>query len=168
MIIEAILKRRSVREFRTDPVTEDEIGEIIAAAQYAPTAMNRKPVEFVVIRDEAVRAKLFDILAKSLRQDSLRTAPVVIVPLADTQKSVLPHFDLAIASEHLMLQAAELGLGTVWKNIAPEIVPEILALLGVPPHFTLANVIPVGHPKDAPAAHTPAELEAARIHPEKW
>jgi len=72
-------------------------------------------------------------LQKVLQQDYIKTAPVLILMAADKKSSKFLEYDLAIASGFIMIQAAALGLGTVWKHIAPNQRPEIQKILNLTP-----------------------------------
>ena len=98
MIINAIKKRRSFRTYKSDPVSDEMINEIIKAAQFAPSAMGRSAVEFIVIKNQETKNAIFDVID----QDYIKTAPVLIAPVA-TDQSVLPVQDLSIVSENIFL-----------------------------------------------------------------
>jgi nitroreductase len=166
MILPAIQERRSVREFQTTEVSGDLIQELILAAQFAPTGMNTRAVEFVVLRSPEVKAKLFALLEP--KQPFVKEAPVVIIPIADTRKSVTAVADLAIASSFIMIQAVASGLGSVWKHIAPEAVPDVIKAFNLPPEFTLINALPLGYPGKNLPPHQEREFSAAKIHFEQW
>ena len=61
--------RRSIRRFTSDPVPDSVIRTILATATYAPSAHNRQPWRFVVVRDSSVRAKLADAMANDFERD---------------------------------------------------------------------------------------------------
>jgi nitroreductase len=165
MVLDAILKRRAVREYRADTVSDSDIEEIIKAGQFAPTAMNNRMVEFVVVKDKGTKEKLFEIIDS--RQEFLKTAPLLIIPVTDS-KVVLPIPDLSIASENIMIQAASLGLGTVWKNLREPEARKVKEFLGIPETKVIINIIPVGYPKVHPTPHNDAEFSKNKIHHEKW
>ncbi|MFH0970989.1 MAG: nitroreductase family protein [Candidatus Micrarchaeota archaeon] len=164
MVLAAIKKRRSVREFSPKKVPEKAILEIIKAGQFAPSGKHNGAVEFIIIKTEQMRAKL----AEYLQQPFISQAPLVIAPVTDTSKSRWICQDLSVASENMFLQAAELGLGTVWKNVSEEQCEEVKRILGLPPHFTLINMIPVGYPKEKAEPHPDSEFSKKKIHREKW
>lgn len=166
MILKEILNRRSIREYKPEAVPDELILEVIKAGQFAPTAVNNRSVEFIVIKDQAIKDKLDEILES--KQEYVKKAPVIIVPIVDTVASRLPIQDLAVASQNMFLQAAALGLGTVWKNVRPEPAPAIKKLLNIPEKFTLANIIPLGYPATAVEPHTDNDFSAAKIHYEKF
>ena len=161
MIIDEIRKRRSVREFKEKKVDDSIINEIIKAGQFAPTAMNNKAVEFIVVRDQKTKDELFKICG----QDFVRKAPVLIVPATDTTKTSCPVKDLSVATENMFLQATALGLGTVWKNISNSSQEkELKNLLGIPEKFKVINIIPVGYPKVKPSPHVDRDFSEQKLH----
>jgi len=167
MIINAIIKRRSVREFKNEDVKEEDILEIIKAAQFAPTARNNRAVEFVVVKEQKTKDAIFEALVS--KQEYVKTAPAIIIPFIETQKSVAPVQDLSLASANVFLQAASLGLGTVWKNIpTEEELVSIRKILAVPDSFKAINIIPIGYPAQDVKPHEDGEFQPEKIHNEKW
>jgi nitroreductase len=164
MIIKEILNRRAVREYRSDDVSDEQVLEIIKAGQFAPSAHNNQAVEFVVVRDQATKDKILDVVG----QEFVKEAPVLIVPATDTTKSSLPIQDLSVASENMLLQATALGLGTVWKNLQPEWAEQIKKLLNIPEQYTIINLIPVGRPQGEVAPHTDTDFNSGKIHENSW
>jgi len=163
-ITKEILSRRSVRDFKSDEILEENLLEIIKAGQFAPTAHNTKVVEFIVIKNQETKDKIFEIVG----QEYVKNAPVLIVPVIDETKSICPVEDLSVASENIFLQATALGLGSVWKNLGREWQIPIKNLLNIPDTHLLINIIPIGYPKVKPAPHTDAEFSQSKIHPENW
>lgn len=164
MIIKEILNRRAVRSYKADPVPEEYITEIIKAGQFAPTAKNNRAVEFVVVREQKIKEEIFAICG----QEFVKEANVLIIPASDTEKSVLPVQDLAVASENMFLQAAALNLGSVWKNLSPEWSEAIKKLLGIPERYKVVNIVPFGFPKENPAPHQEGDFDEKKIHKDKW
>jgi nitroreductase len=166
MIIKEILNRRSVRGYKPDPVSDENINEIIKAGQFAPTAKNNKAVDFVIVKDQKIKEEIFAVCG----QDFVKEAPVLIIPVSDTAKTPCPVQDLSVASENMFLQAAALGLGTVWKNLKGELneAEKIRNILKIPSQYMIINIIPVGYPKDNPQPHNPAEFDVNKIHQGRW
>lgn len=163
MIIKEIINRRSIRSYTSEPVSDEQINEIIKAAQFAPTANHHCAVEFVVVKG-ANKNAIFDILKK----DFIKDAAILIVPILEKSKSVAPVQDLSIASEHMMLQATALGLGSVWKNLDETWAAEVKKILGIPEGHLIINLIPIGHIKTPVMPHTDAEFSETKIHSEQW
>jgi nitroreductase len=166
MILPAIQERRSVREYETKEVPQALIWEIIQAAQYAPTGMNNRAVEYVVLRGAETKKRLFEILEP--KQPFIKEAPAIIIPVTDTRKTIVATADLAIASSFIMTQTTALGLGTVWKHIDPDKAHEVGKFLGLPPEYILINALPVGYPKKKMPDHQEKEFSENKIHQEKW
>jgi nitroreductase len=174
MILPVIQERRSVREFAPRDVSGELVQELICAAQFAPTGMNNRAVEFVVLRSREAKEKLFALLEP--KQPFVREASVVIIPVTDTRKiplsglnqTIVATADLAIASAFIMAQAVALELGTVWKHISAETAPAVVKAFGLPPEFTLTNAIPVGYPAKKQSFHQESEFSPAKIHNEQW
>ncbi|OGZ33113.1 MAG: hypothetical protein A2174_01095 [Candidatus Portnoybacteria bacterium RBG_13_41_18] len=165
MILKEILNRRSIRKFKPDAVSEESITEIIKAAQFAPTAKNNKALEFIVVRDQETKNKMFEIIG----QDFIKEAPILILPVIEEENSVAPTQDISLATAQMFLQATSLGLGSVWKNVAKEDwSPRVKALLGIPESFILINLIPIGYPAEIIPPHNDEEFDTKKIHPEKW
>jgi len=87
---EAIYTRRSVREFRTDPVNEKTLRELIEAAVQAPSAVNQQPCSFCVVRDKAVLTKI----SREAKAHMVRTSPVGLMSHHFEQILNDPNFDI--------------------------------------------------------------------------
>lgn len=175
-VFEAIETRRAVRKYRPDPVSREEIQKVLAAANWAPSAMNRQQWEFIVVTGEKIlelgesyRAIIEEItrtwdpspLRGSLsREEFIRFAasyggaPVVIVVLTDAADSHdLFRANLESASaamENLLLAATALGLGTCWMTGPLRDEKAIRRVLGIPENKEIVAVTPLGHPQETP------------------
>lgn len=165
---ELINKRYSVRSYKTEPVEEEKLAQVLNAARLAPTAANRQPFQFVVIHTAGREAELKRIYGK----EWLSQAPVVIcacsVPSQAWSRMDNKNYnqvDAAIAMDHLILAATDLGLGTCWvAAFDPAAAREILRLPeGVEPiAFT-----PIGYPADQPKEKKRKDLSEL-IRYERW
>lgn len=147
-----IENRYSARAYRSDPVADEALERVLAAACSAPSAANRQPFQFIVIqtsgREQEVR--------RLYQRDWFVQAPVVIVACGLPHQGWVRGFDqanytmvdVAIAMDHLILAAADLGLGTCWiADFDPLVVREIL---GLPEGVEPMVMTPLGHPADQP------------------
>jgi nitroreductase len=165
MIIKEILNRRSVRSYKKEPVPEEYIFEVIKAGLLAPSAHNNRAVEFIIVKDDKTKEKIFEIVG----QEFMKEAPVLIIPLTQIQKTNCPVEDLSVVSENIFLQATNLGLGTVWKAVREGQEKEIKKLLQIPENYTLINIIPIGWPKEKPQPYKEDEFfDLKKLHYEKW
>ena len=157
---DVIKSRWSVRGYAAEPVGQEVLDRILAAVQRAPSAGNRQPVLFYVIRDEALRTSL----KAAYGQDWFVSAPVVICACALPDQAWkrgdgknYADVDVAIAMEHLVLAAAAEGLGTCWiAAFKPDVVRAALAL---PPNMEPVALTPLGVPADEPKATARKAME---------
>ncbi len=150
-VIEAIKARRSIRRFQDKPVPEEAIRTIMESAVLAPSAGNRQPWAFVVVKSGDVKQKLVEA---SGNQVFLGQAPVVIVICGDAELSGARYEDrgrtlyfiqdTAAAATNIMLAAASLGLGTCWVGAFRESV--VRKALELPANLRPLAMIPVGYP----------------------
>ena len=149
-LMDVIRDRRSIRKYKSKPVSRDEIEYVLEAARLAPSWGNRQCWRFIVVTDEELRKKI------TIR-DWAAEAPVVIVGCADPtkagDKAGKPYYmlDMGISMEHLILAAHERGLGTCWLGgqFDEEVVREAL---GVPESHRVVALTPLGYPDEAPPA----------------
>jgi nitroreductase len=141
-------RRYSVRSYQPTPVEEDVLTGIVEAALLAPSAVNFQPWTFVIVNDPEILGKL----QGCYHRDWFKSAPVVIVAIGDhdkgwrrpTDDKDYTEIDVTIAIDHLMLAAAEAGLGTCWVcHFDAEKCAEIFNL---PQNFEPIAMIPVGYP----------------------
>lgn len=147
---ELIIKRYSVRKFSNQPVEKRKLVAVLEAARMAPSAVNYQPWHFIVVQ----KPENMEKLQKTYSRDWFKTAPVVIMACADHSLSWkrgvdgkdFADIDTTIAIDHLMLQAAELGLGTCWVcNFDTQRCAESFRLPG---HITPVALIPIGYTEE--------------------
>jgi nitroreductase len=172
---EAILKRRSVRKFTEDVVTDEELRQIFEAVRWSPSWANTQTWEFIIIRDKALMEKVTG--AYSEKNPAIKcslAASALIVACAKTGisgcyggKEVTSIknwelFDLGMAVQTLCLKAHELGLGTVVVGLMDhEACKKILA---VPEGLQVVAVIPIGKPAAPPREGPPRKAIAEMVY----
>lgn len=170
--VDAILARTSVRVYdESKPVEDDKVGLLMHAAMAAPSAVDRRPWEFVVVRDR----RLLDSLAEALPYAKmLGHAPLGIVCCGDSGRFLegddadLWVQDLAAASENILVAACAMGLGAVWTSVYPHADRQkaVREILGIPDGLIPFNVIPVGYPLHE---HGPRpKWDPSRVHYDGW
>ncbi len=147
MVLEAIKKRKSIRNYLNKEIPEDVLGEILEAARLAPSASNRQPWKFVVVQDKELRQQLMQI---SRNQRFVGEASVVIAGCATNVNHIMPNgvhsypVDLAIALDHISLQAAESGLGTCWIGAFDQ--EKVKEILHIPKNVIIVCLMTLGYP----------------------
>jgi len=145
-VFEAIRRRRSIRRYKKDAkIPEEHILKILEAARLAPSAGNRQPWRFVVVKDPEVKRKLAEACNN---QTFIADAQVAVVAIGDPSVSRWYSQDPMIAVEHMVLEATELGYGTCWIGAFNE--EAVKKVLNIPPELKVVCVIPVGVPDEEP------------------
>ena len=169
-VLENIHNRKSVRQFTSEPVSDEHIQTMLKAAMAAPSAVNFQPWRFVVITEREQLDAMAELLpfAKMLKQ-----APLAIVVCGETtwfEGNDNPYWqqDCSAATQNLLLAAEALGLGAVWTGVYPDIqrAGDLSTFLGLPSTVQPLCAIPIGHhdgttqPKD--------KWKPENIHYGKW
>ena len=163
--MDLVKKRRSIRKYKPDKVPEKDIEYVLEAARQAPSWANRQCWRYIIVSDEATRKKI-------TTREWTAEAPIIIVGCADPTKAGnkdgKPYYmlDMGISMEHLILAAAEKGLGTCWigGQFDEKVVREAL---GVPESHRVVALTPLGYPDESPAAKERKSL-AEMVTWEKW
>jgi nitroreductase len=149
---ELVEKRYSVRAYKSDPVEEEKLQQVLEAACLAPTAANRQPFQLIVIHTAGREAELKRIYGR----DWFTQAPVVIcacgVPsqgwVRGNDGKNYTDVDVSIVMDHLILAAANVGLGTCWIGaFDPDAAREVL---GLPQDVEPIAFTPLGYAADQP------------------
>ncbi|KPJ62380.1 nitroreductase [candidate division KD3-62 bacterium DG_56] len=156
--MEVVRRRRSIRKYRPDPVPEELITSVLEAARLAPSWANTQCWKFVVVTDHETRRALAQAGNKWIAD-----VPVIIVACADPSLPGIKgdqHYymlDIGIAMEHLVLAAADQGLGTCWIGAFDE--NAVRRALGVPPNIRVVAETPLGYPDEDPPPKPRKSLE---------
>lgn len=151
-VIETILSRRSIRDYRPEVVTDEEIELILNAGLFAPSAMNHQSWHFTVIQNQQVIEKIVEKLGRN----PFYNAKTLI--LAFGQESCIePVIDPALAMENMFLAAHSIGIGTCWVNCVKTIFqsPEGKAFqkeLGVSEDYNCIGSMIMGYPNEVSVA----------------
>jgi nitroreductase len=168
-IFEAINGRRSIREYKPDPVSDEIVERVLEAVRWAPSWANTQCWEVVVIRKPEIKAKVAEALPPgNPALSSLRDAPILLVFCgirnlsgfkrgeAITEKGDWFMFDMGLAMENLCLAAHSLGLGTV--IIGNLDARKLEVLIGVPENISVVAITPLGYPQKEVSAPRRKEL----------
>lgn len=166
-----VSRQRACRAFSTDAVDDDTIARILTAATFAPSAENKQPWEFVVVRADATRAAIGDLSRRAWEArgrafsetrltpkmlaevdqgatGGVAHAPVNIVVCADVQRGLEATIPSSIfpAVQNLLLAATAVGLGSALTTITTGFRAEMQAILGLSDHVWPIALVPIGYP----------------------
>ena len=145
---ETIERRESVRNYEDRPIPEEKLKRILQAARLAPSASNRQPWKFIVVREKQRRQELAEA---ANRQVFVGQAAVIIVAVATRPEHVMScgvpshPVDLAIALDHITLAAVDEGLGTCWIGSFSQ--NKVKDILDIPKRYKVIALLPLGFPR---------------------
>lgn len=170
-VLECIATRTSIRSFTDQPVEESHIEKILRAGMAAPTAVNKQPWAFVVVKDKVLLQTLADSLPNAKMTAQAAFAIVACGDMSKALEGQAREFwvqDVSAATENMLLAAHSLGLGAVWTGAYPDMqrAATIRKILQIPSHIIPLNVIPMGYPADSP---TPKDKwKPENVHYNTW
>lgn len=168
-ILREILRtRRSIRSYKNKAISENDLQKILEAGWFAPSAGNRQPVEYIIVRDDSLKQKLSV-------QKFVGNAPVIIVVFADTRRSGSRygeraeeryiHHDSGAAIQNMLLMVNALGLGSCW--IGAFNADRIANILNIPQTMEIMALLPIGYPNEE--SNPPRKIPLKKvIHENKY
>jgi nitroreductase len=160
-----IFSRRSIRAYTGEPLSEAEITTLLEAGMAAPSASNRKPWHFVVVRDRQTLQALADAHPYG---KMIAGAGVGIAVCGDPAISDWWVQDCTAATENILIAVTGLGLGGVWLGCHGQPAREqaVRDVLGIPSRIGVLSLLSIGRPAEEKRART--QYDPARVHAEKW
>lgn len=149
--IQNIMTRTSVRQYTGQQLSDDTVKVLLQAAMAAPSAVDKRPWEFVVLKNQEKR----DLIGDAVKGvgDKTKTAGAVILVCGNSERFIeqAPEYwvqDCSAATENLLLAVNAMGLGAVWCGVYPvqEQVAQVREILGLPENIIPLNVITIGYP----------------------
>ncbi len=154
---DAISKRRSIRTYKNQPLSQGVLEALLEAARQAPSAGNIQPWEIVVASTSQTKHALSQA---AYEQTSIEEGSVVLVVCADERRAAQRYGergrtqyclqDTAAAIQNILLTACSMGLGTCWIGAFKE--KEVAKVIHAPPGVRPVALIPVGYPNESPPA----------------
>lgn len=169
-VLANIFSRKSVRKYTDQPVSQDDLIMLMKAGMAAPTAMDKRPWQFVAITDRGI---MMDLRKELKWATGLDGSPAAIVVCGDLSKmdGAPQDFwitDTCAATQNILLAAEAMDLGAVWCSLYPgaERMDHARKVLNLPDHLMPMCVIPIGHPT---GIEQPKEkFDATNIHWDRW
>ena len=164
-MLDMIKKRRSIRKYTDQPVTDEQIRLLLEAAMAAPSGSNIQSWEFVVVRDPNLKRQLAQTHTWS---HMAADAAAVFVVCGNERASHHWIADASAATQNLLLAVTALDLGAVWVGIYPGADREayVRQALAIPDEIRVLCLIPVGHPAESKSPRT--QYKESKVHYERW
>jgi nitroreductase len=167
--LELVRARYSVRAYRSEPVPEALLHQVLEAARLAPTAVSRQPFGILVVHTAGREQELLSVYPRPWFSQAPLLIGLVMLPgqawVRKHDQKNYAEVDATIAMDHLILAAAAAGLGTCWvAAFDPQAARRIFQL---PPEAEPLLFTPLGYPADAPAPKQRKPLEAL-VRYERW
>jgi len=145
-VTEAIRKRRSIRQFTQEAVSEELVNQVLDSGLWAPSGKNNQPWQFAIIRETALKGS---IAALTHSQSIIQKAPVCIAIFLDHSKVYDRTKDVQAVGaciQNMLLSIHSLGLGGVWLGEILKNKEKVGDLLGAGKDLELMAVVALGHP----------------------
>ena len=166
--MDPVLTRRSIRKYIDQPISNNKLEILLKAAMAAHSADDERPWHFLVIKDEQIREQVSEIHPSAYM---VTNAPVIIIICGDKTLQKLHGFwvqDCSAATENILIEAKQLGIGSVWLGIYPieGRVESFRRLLDIPEHVIPFALVALGYPGEY---KKPIErFDKTRVHYDKW
>jgi len=166
-LLEVIRKRYSCRAYQERPIGQEKLDILFEAARLAPSAKNEQDWRFVVVTDKETKR---EVAETTNRPKVFEKAGVIIAACSNSDHvmrcgQAIGPIDIAIALEHIALQATELGLATCW--IGSFYAEKVRIILGIPDDIAIIELMTVGYPADSPRQPSREPIEKIVCY-EKW
>ncbi|MBO7476366.1 MAG: nitroreductase family protein [Salinivirgaceae bacterium] len=168
VVITNIMTRTSIRSYTAEPITDSQIETLLKAGMAAPSALNKQPWKFVVVRNRAKLKEIADSIGPSRSAASAACVIAVCGDMTKTLDGVGRDFwihDCSAATENILLAAHALGLGAVWMGISPDTdrVKVVRSVLDIPDNQEVLCLIAIGHPAENPTPKDKWDPENYRV-----
>ena len=172
-LVDLMINRRSVRKYSNEPVTDEQIKNIVTAALLSPSGHSKYPCEYIVVKDRNTLEKMSHCRVGVAKM--LNNASCAIVTIADCNKADTVIEDSAISMMNMHLMAANLGLGSCWIQLRLREAEDgrnseeyIRELLNIPENYLCQAILSIGNLEKPPKSHDLNKLNFDKIHSESY
>src|SRR4051794_39366298 len=158
--IRPLIRTRQIREFSSEPVSEEQLRALAEVARWTGSGGNWQPWRLVIIRDEPLLRRLAEIAMPQTRSLHTAMAAMAISLPKDPEKTVITAYDEGRLAERVLVGATMLGLGGGIAWIREQFRSDIQAALGVSDDRFVRTIIAVGHPSEGARTYRQAPGEA--------
>jgi nitroreductase len=174
-LYDLILSRRSIRQFRSEPIPRDVLTDIVNAGRLAPSAANRQPLEFIVVDEESKKEEIYPCLKwagyiapeGNPKPGQEPQAYIVVIVNSEIRDKGF-EWDSGAAIENMILAAWEKEIGSCWIISMDK--ARVQELLGLPESYKVDSVLALGYPAETPVIEDMADSvkywkdEKGRLH----
>lgn len=168
-----MLQRHSIRRYKDQPVSADDVKTILEAALLAPSSKSARPWQFVVVEDKDMLTRLAD--CKPFGTKPVSTAAFAVVVTVDPAKSDVYVEDATVAAIFMHLQAADLGLGSCWIQVRGRFAADgessetvVRELLDIPEEMAVECIVTFGYIDEQRRPVDPEKLLWEKVHIGRW
>jgi nitroreductase len=155
-ILDLIVNRRSIRRYEAKDIPEDVMKQILEAGRQAPSAVNKQPIHFIIVKDHELAKKFSNLPFNSFIKD----APAVIVGCADVKSLLTGKWavvDTTIAMQNMVIAAWALGVGSCWIGAFDE--KKVKESLKIPDKWKVVALLTIGYPAEQPKPRKKKPIE---------
>jgi len=152
-LLDVIFRRRSIRRYKSKPVPDDVLKNILEAGRLAPSGDNAQPWHFIVVADSEIKREL----SKGLWRRFIKDSAFIIVGCGEKYDK-WSTVDVTIALENMVLAAEAQNVGSCWIGAFEE--EEVKELLGVPDNLKVVALVSFGYPAEKPSPRNKKNLES--------
>jgi len=170
-MLDLIRKRRTIRRFTDERVSEEQVETLLEMAMSAPNRLDKQPWHFVVIRDKELQKEIADTYRV---RPYVEQASVLIAVGANPAESPTWLMDISAAAENLLLAATAMGLGGAWvgapdTSLWGETEALIKDALSIPSHIRIPTLLAIGYPAEERPPHGKHDrFVSTKVHYGKW
>ncbi len=172
-LLEMLEKRRSIRQYTGEKITEEQLQKVVAAGLLSPSGHGARPWEMIVVRDKENLKKMSECRIGAAKM--LANASAAVVVTADSGKTDVWTEDCSIVMAYMHLMADSLGLGSCWIQGRLREAPDgrstedyLREILGYPEEMRLEAILSLGVPAAHPEGHSVDEELKSKVHYEKF
>ena len=157
-LLEGIYSRRSIRQYTDEPVSREQLLEIIKAGMWAPSGLNNQPWRFTIVRKEDAKRQLGKLTRYHTVIETSSACIAVFIDKETMYHETKDHQSMGACLQNMLLAAHGLGLGAVWLGEILKSADAVRRLIGLSDQFELMAVVAVGHPLKADRSSTRKDI----------
>lgn len=171
-MLEILKNRRSIRKFTQEKISKEDLSKILKAGLFAPSSKGKNPVEMIVVEDKKTILQLET--CKEHGTLPLKTAPLVIAIIADSELSDVWVEDASIVSILIQLEVEKLGLGSTWiqmrkrESIEKDSEEAVREVLNIPQKYGVLSLVAIGHKDEEKNPYDDSRLNFDKVHYDKF